>query len=193
MTLLSILIPSLPERLPLLGQLLASLPTNDPRLEVLSLVDNRRLKLGAKRNILTAAATGSYLLHLDDDDALEPGFLDTLATTLTGEDVVGFDADSSFNGGPPFRVTTSLHGPNTQPRPLGDNRYSDVTRTYWHWCAWRTDFARGFQFPEDKNWAEDGVWLERILPAVKTHRKVDAVLFHHRWSSTDTACGSAEK
>jgi len=186
MILLSILIPTLPERADKLRELLACIPEN-PTVEVIALMDNRRRQVGAKRNAMMAMAQGRYLCHIDDDELLSPDFLTRVLPELEhGVDVVGYDAGVSFNGGPEFRVTTSLHGPNLQPHDLGGGRYSDITRTFWHWCCWRTDFARQFKFPEDFGWTEDAYWLAQALPAVKTWRKIDWVGFHHRWSAKTT-------
>lgn len=186
MILLSILIPSLPERAGSLRELLACIP-NDPRIGVLVLMDNRRRQVGAKRNAMMAMAQGRYVAHVDDDDLLLTDLAERLLPELEhGVDVVGYDAGVSFNGGPEFRVTTSLHGPNQQPHDLGGGRYSDITRTFWHWCAWRTDFARRFKFPEEFGWTEDAYWLAQALPAVQTHRHVPWIGYHHRWSATGT-------
>lgn len=186
MILLSILIPSLPERMDSLRELLACIP-NDPRIEILVLTDNRRRHVGAKRNAMMAMAQGQYAMHVDDDDLLAPGLSEKLLPELEhGVDVVGFDASVSFNGGPEFRVTTSLHGPNQQPHDLGGGRYSDITRTFWHWSAWRTDFARQFKFPEEFGWTEDAFFLEQALPAVRSHRKADWVGYRHRWNAART-------
>lgn len=186
--LVSILIPSLPERLPVLQELIDRIAAQaDPRMEVLVLMDNRTRQVGAKRNLLMQMAQGKYIMHCDDDDLIsEDYFVSVLPELLGDSDVIGYDAGVSFNGGPEFRVTTSLEGPNQQPHDLGGNRYSDITRTFWHWSLWRSDFAVQFKFPEDFGWTEDAVWLAKILPEVRRHSKVNKVLFHHRWSSTKT-------
>lgn len=193
MILLSILIPSLPERAPKLAELLSNLPLSDPRLEVMILTDNRRRQLGAKRNKMMDMAQGRFICHIDDDEKLSDNFFNALLPELEKDvDVIGYNAGVSFNGGPEFRVTTTLRGPNQQPRDLGNNQYSDITRTYWHWCAWRTELAKQYRFPEDKGWAEDAIWLEKILPNVKSHIKIERILFHHRWSSESTCFATTD-
>ncbi len=186
--LVSILIPSLPERLPVLSELIARIGAQgDPRMEVLVLMDNRQRQVGAKRNLLMQMARGKYLAHIDDDDLVSADYFQSVLPELGGDaDVIGYDAGVSFNGGPEFRVTTSLEGPNQQPHDLGGGRYSDITRTYWHWSLWRTDFALRFKFPEEFGWTEDAVWLAKALPEVTRHRKINKILFHHRWSASAT-------
>lgn len=187
MILLSVLIPSLPERAAKLGELLSVLhKQDDPRLEVIVLTDNRRRTLGAKRNAMVRMAQGLYVAHIDDDDLVSPDYFATVDEHLHDVDVVAYDAGVSFNGGPEFRVTTRLGAPIEHPQNLGDNRYSDIVRPPWHWCCWRRDFAARFPFPEDRNWTEDWGFLSQALPAVKTWHKIDRILFHHRWSEAGT-------
>ncbi len=181
--LLSVLIPSLPERIAKLSGLINCLEgQSDPRMEVVVLTDNRKRQLGAKRNLMTGMAQGAYVCHIDDDEMLSPDFFSVLAPELThGVDLVAYDAGVSLNGSPEFRVRTVLGAACEQPSHLPGGRYSDIVRPPWHWCAWRTDFARRFKFPEHYDGAEDWFFLRQALPEVKTHRKIDRVLFHHRF------------
>lgn len=184
--LLSVLIPSLPERMDSLRELLACIPP-DPRVEIIVLMDNRRRQVGAKRNAMMAMAQGRYVAHIDDDELLSPDYLERVLPELEhGDDLVAYDAGVSFNSSPEFRVRTVLGAAIEQPQHLPHGRYSDIVRPPWHWCCWRTDFARRFQFPEDHGWTEDWGFLKQALPEVKTWRKIDWVGFHHRFSSSGT-------
>lgn len=185
--LISILIPSLPERLPKLNELLDCIPSTNPDVEVIVLMDNRRRQVGAKRNAMMAMAQGLYVAHIDDDELLSPDYFERVLPELTYMvDVVAYDAGVSFNGSPEFRVITKLGADIGQPQDLGNGTYSDTVRPPWHWCAWRTDFARRFTFPEDYGWTEDWGWLSQALPQVKTWRRIDWIGFHHRWSAETT-------
>lgn len=189
--LLSVLIPSLPERGPKLAELLSVLAKQDhPQLEVLVLTDNRRRQLGAKRNAMMSMAQGRYCCHIDDDDLVGEDFFASLLPHLTGDnDLIAYNATCSLNGSPPFLVRTILGAQNEQPSHLPGGRYSDIIRQPWHWCAWRTDFARRFKFPEHHDGAEDWFWLKQALPEVRTWVKVDKALFHHRYDHRATTFG----
>lgn len=188
MILLSVLIPSIPRRLPQLTELIVSLEAQGhPQLEVLVFLDNCQRPLGLKRNALMREAAGLYCCHIDDDEAVSPDFFATLLPELQhGVDLVAYDGDASLNGAPPFRVRTILGAANEQPRHLPGGRHSDIVRQPWFWCAWRTELARQFKFPDYHSGKEDWIWLEQILPAVRSHRKVDKVLFHHRYNAKTT-------
>lgn len=188
MILLSVLIPSVPERLASLGRLLVRLEAqSDPRMEILCCLDNKRRALGFKRNNLMDQAQGRYLCHIDDDDLVSERFASLLLPECEHDvDLIAYDADCSLNGAPPFRVFTRLGAQNEQPRHLSFGRYSDIVRTPWHWCAWRTELARQCRFPEWHDGAEDAYFLRQALPRVRTHRKVNEVLYHHYYSAADS-------
>lgn len=186
MILLSVLIPSIPERINQLAELLSVLKAQDhPELEVLTLIDNRRRFLGEKRNALIQMARGKFIANVDDDDLVAPNFFSAIHDALKEDvDLVAYDALCSLNGARPFRVNTGMDYENEQPRHIPGG-YSDIRRKPWHWCAWRRELALECKFPEDRHdGAEDWVFLSQALPRVKTWRKVDEPLYIHRWSAS---------
>jgi glycosyltransferase involved in cell wall biosynthesis len=188
--LLSVLIPSIPKRLPKLAELLACLESQaDPQLEVLVMIDNRTRSLGEKRNALIREAHGKFIANIDDDDMLSTDYFKNIAPFL-GEDsdVVAYDATCSFDGGRAFRVNTGMDYENEQPKHLQGGGFSDITRKPWHWAAWRRDLALKCKFPEWHDPAEDAYWLMQAWPLVrpKNWRRIEYVGFHHRWSSTES-------
>jgi glycosyltransferase involved in cell wall biosynthesis len=183
--LLSVLIPSIPSRLPKLTALLEIFAAQaDPRLEVMVFVDNKQRHLGAKRNALMDLAAGRYVMHCDDDDSVTPDFFVKLLPHFDGNyDLIAYNAFVSFNGSPEFKVTTMLGAECEQPKHLPEGRYSDITRPPWHWSTWRTDFARRFKFPAHYDGAEDWFFLKQALPAVHSWKKIEATLFYHRYDN----------
>lgn len=186
--LLSVLIPSIPERLPSMTRLLENLRhQDDPRLEVLVMLDNRRRILGLKRNAMQDAAQGKFFCHLDDDDNVSEDFVSTLLPACEADvDLIAFDATCSLNGSPEFRVVTGVDFPNEQPRHLYGGRYSDIRRQPWQWCAWRKERFSGCRHPDYHHGAEDAIWLQQAWPLIRTHRKLDWVGYRHFYSATGT-------
>lgn len=184
--LLSVLIPSLPSRLAKLTELLEVLAAQpDPRMEVLVFLDNRMRSSGLKRNALMLQAAGRYLCHIDDDDLVSTDFTASLMPVLEHAefDLVAYNATCTLNGSEPFLVRTVLGAENEQPKHLGPGRYSDIVRWPWHWCAWRSDFARRFAFPVEQRGDEDAYFLCQALPAVRTWHKIERVLYRHRYDA----------
>src|SRR5690606_33962771 len=57
------------------------------QVEILYLVDNKKVMLGTKRNQLIDLAQGEYVVFVDDDDRIEPDYIETLLeATKTGKD-----------------------------------------------------------------------------------------------------------
>lgn len=186
--LLSILIPSIPERLPTLTRLIQCLDRQlHPEVEVLCYLDNRRRHLGFKRNTLMREAQGKFICHVDDDDMVSEDFIATVLPSLTLDvDLIAYDADASLNGSPPFRVRTLLGAKNEQPQHLPNGRYSDIIRQPWSWCAWRKEIAVQGSFPLDGRGDEDWYWLSQVIPLVRTWHKIDHVFYHHFYDAKKT-------
>ena len=186
--LLSVLIPSIPRRIEKLTFLIECLERQDhPQLEVIVMLDNCRRSLGEKRNAMMREAHGKFCAHIDDDEMLSSNYFELLLPELQHDvDLVAYDATCSLNGSIPFRVNTGIGFENEQPKSIGENQYSDIKRTPWHWCCWRTELARTCPFPEHHDGAEDAYFLNQILPKVATHRKLNKAIFHHRYDAKDT-------
>jgi hypothetical protein len=205
--LLSILIPSVPERHEKLKSLLESLLTKtrdfQGEVEVLTLIDFKTMSLGEKRNRLMQIASGLYCIHLDDDDNLTVDALHVLIPLLSEfnemefalgncqrPDVIAYDQHCRLeldDGVAEFDVRTSIEFENETPRQV-DGVWQDVKRKPWHWCCWRTELARRFQFVGRVD--EDWQWLQQILPAVTKQHKIDQVLHLYQFSSKSTLCAA---
>lgn len=188
-TLLSVLIPGVPQHLPATVRLLNVLSAqNHPQVEVLLYYDNMKRPLGCKRNALMDQAQGKFLCHVDDDDLVSDDFISTLIPECEHDvDLIAYDADCSLNGSRPFRVFTGIGFDNEQPKHLLHGGYSDIKRTAWTWCLWRTSLARECRYPERYDPVEDASFLNQALPRVGSHRKVDKVLYHHFYSANGSA------
>jgi glycosyltransferase involved in cell wall biosynthesis len=90
---LSILIPTVPIRKPLLDELLSHLDMQikkynlESRVEVLVYEDNFENSVGSKRNTLYEKASGKYVLILDDDDKISDDFCITICNVIENHDV----------------------------------------------------------------------------------------------------------
>jgi len=149
--LLSILTPAVPRRIHTLASLSSELETQigDLPVEHLILVDNKRRTVGEKRDALLRAARGRYVAFVDDDDWINPGYINHILAAIKHEpDVITFlqrayvdDAESTVE----FR----LGNPNN---PF--NRGGVTLRNAWHVCAWRRSIAICSKFPAT-NYGED--------------------------------------
>src|SRR4051812_3098539 len=84
---LSILIPTLKERKPMLDELISNLKTQvngryETEVEVLVESDSRQKTVGQKRNILMNRAKGEWVCYIDDDDRVPPYYIEEIMKGL---------------------------------------------------------------------------------------------------------------
>jgi glycosyltransferase involved in cell wall biosynthesis len=189
---LSILIPSIPERFTkwiLLTQELVmqctSLHETHPtlgRVEILSDTSDAFLNggpsIGKKRESLVRKATGKYLCFLDDDENVSPGYVETLVRLCQLDtDVVTFRnlTKTDFYW---TVVDMSLKNPvNEEATPE-----RIVKRRPWHICPVRSEYAKRYEF-SDANYGEDFDWMAKVLKHCETEAHTDAILHIYNHSA----------
>lgn len=193
MTILSILIPTIPERGEMFTKLynevmnqVAYMRTVHPSLgEIEVLVDDSKrfldggLSIGKKREALVQRASGKYLCFLDDDDWISPDYLETLVrmcnegSHIGGPDVCVFNSFCEL-GNYWMLVTMDLIFHNQDSGP------GVITRRPWHICPVRSEIAKRIPF-NDISYAEDWAWMEQVLAGCEKQAKSDRILhkYHH--------------
>ena len=189
--LLSILVPSTFERVEELSNLRAALlpQVADQPVEVLVFTDNRRRKLGKKREALVHWAKGQFICHIDDDDSVSQDFVAEVLTSIQanpGADLISYDSEAVIDDSNPFRVRTSLNFEN-EACAVVDGKWQDIRRKPWQWCTWRTSLAIGLDY-QDGNVDEDWHWLKQMIPKVKDEIHLDKVLHYYRFNSKKSLC-----
>jgi len=200
---LSVLIPSIPERRQQLTKLLDDLYTqirnlnrNHPTLgSVEILVDDSKrfveggLSIGAKRDLLKQRAGGFYLCFLDDDDQVMPNYIETLVRLCNeGQDIVTFRAlvkNDHYCGIIDMDWNTKV---NTEMSPHGT-----TARTPWHICPVKSSIAKNVAFNLDKNHNEDWDWMERVLENVHSQSHSDMILTQYNHSEQGSEADSIER
>lgn len=175
MTLLSILIPTLPERVHLLQRCTEHIGTN-PEVEIV--IDNRPLGIttGQKRNDLIDRAQGEYVCFVDDDDFVQPGYLNEIIYAIKMNDYpdcVTFEGWMSTDG--KFTADWVIK--------LGEN-YEDRGGIYYrfpnHLVPIKKRIAQRVKFP-DKTLGEDFEWAKGIRDRglIKTSFHIPKKLYHY--------------
>lgn len=188
MIILSILVPTTPERKDMFTRLynevyrqITYVHTTHPslgRVEVL-VDDSPRfldggLSVGKKREALVKRAEGKYLCFLDSDESVSPDYVETLVRLcIKDQDVCTFRAIaklSTFWALIDMRLAFKV---NDQVNP----EYT-VRRSAWHLCPVRSVFAKLVDF-SDKNNAEDFEWMEKVLTRCTTEAHTDKIIFQY--------------
>lgn len=188
MILLSILIPTIPERHQRFTKLYNELmrqktefdTTHDTigELEIVVNSDKRfldgGLSIGKKRQALVQAAEGKYLCFVDDDEQVPPNYIESLMRLCyKGQDVCTFQALAKMGS---FWALVDMrldYKVNDQINPNYTAR-----RPPWHCCPVKSVFAKMFEFP-DLNNAEDFVWMEKVLTCCTSEAHTDSILYQY--------------
>ena len=197
--LLSILIPTVQSREGLTRALIDHLlkQVGDLPAEVLWLGDNRKRRLGKKREALMKVAKGTYICHLDDDDFVTDDFIPTVVEAIRnnmGKYVISYDSESTLvipewnTTANPFRVRTSISYENEAAKWEGGT-WHDIKRKPWQWCTWHSVLASRATC-QDGNVDEDNFWLKQLWPDITPdlEHHIDRVLHYYRFDSNVTIC-----
>ena len=173
--LVSILIPTLIERREvynvLIDKIYKQIDEGDykSKIEIVSICDDRSLKLSDKRNTLQKLSRGKYFLHLDDDDELSDDFcksvidhIEYLPTYQANEpDCIGFNQLAKVQG-KRFIVKPNIKSELHLTATNGTSNYPEFYRYPWQWCLWNEKYKRVYRTDSDTNAREDQNWLKKI-------------------------------
>ena len=180
---LSILTPTIPGRESQLLKLTEKLQKQigDLPVEHLSLCDNRKRSIGAKRQSLVDIAQGKYIAFCDDDDDISDNYVEEILKAIcVDSDVITFEQDSFYNDHY-SKVVFGLNNPDQGFTPNGI-----TLRAPWHVCAWKKSNVKTCQFGES-NYGEDLVWSRQARRRVLTAFHIAKVLHTYRHDSRYTA------
>lgn len=185
--LLSILIPSIPERIEkamkLYNKLLAQI--GDEPVEVLLLMDNRKRSIGAKRNDLKDMAKGLYWAFCDDDDDISDNYIERII-----DSIISNQLDSSTNLMPDVITFNQIANINNVPYPVkfglnNDNEELNeqlTLRQPFHVCAWLNEKFKDCKFG-DSNYGEDAIFVQQACSIATVEYHIDEVLHIYKFNS----------
>ena len=188
---LSILIPSIPERreqlLSLTGKLyrqILALQDTHPSLGFVELIidDSKKftdggLSIGEKRNALLQRASGEYLCFLDDDDEPTPNYIEQLVRMCNeGNDICTFRCLVKNDH---YWSLIDMRLSNEVNEEVNPNAV--IKRTPWHVCPVKRLWAQNVEFTY-LNHNEDWTWMEEVLKLLHTESHTDMILTQYNHS-----------
>jgi len=188
--LLSIMIPTIPSREESLKKLLDRLEpqAKGKPVEIRILKDDMKMTISEKRQIGFRMASGKYVTFIDDDDMVEPTYVDDILEALEADpDLVVFDME----------VTGYPSGPNITKVGIEYGRDLDTPKAYYrlptYLMVWRKSLA--VQVPFRNVLDEDANWAVRIAPLVDPGKQVriDKILYHYQYNPATTTQGAVQK
>lgn len=191
MIILSVLIPTIPERGEMFTKLFNELHRQLEYMQTFHsslgdieiVVDGSKrfldggLSIGKKREALVKQAQGKYLCFLDDDETIAPNYLETLVRLCQHDaDVVTFRNISKMDN---FWMIVEMRL-NYANETASPNHV--VHRSPWHICPVKSLYAKTFPF-EDINYGEDWSWMRHVLTLCDTNAHTDAVIHQYNHNS----------
>jgi glycosyltransferase involved in cell wall biosynthesis len=174
---LSILVCGITERnfTPLLSHL--ENQTKNKAVEVLSLVDNKKMSVGRKRNLLLEMSKGDYVSFIDDDDWVTDDYVDQILLKIEeNADVITFNLARHEDGSSDKIYHYSL----------GIEREYDTDNAFYrlpnHLMAYKRTIASKALY-DDVSSDETHSWFQAIKPYLSTSSSIDKVLYNYRYDA----------
>ena len=147
--------------------------------EIVCCIDNRKLSIGHKRNMLLEIANGEYEAFFDDDDQPTDIYIEEVMEGINK----GVDCCSLVG-----IITTDNKNPKIFRHYLECEKYDEVNGEYIrhinHLNVVRTSIARQIKFPE-KNFSEDTDWAVALKKSglLKTQHEISKVIYTYKYIS----------
>jgi glycosyltransferase involved in cell wall biosynthesis len=150
------------------------------KIEILILVDNKKMMLGTKRNKMLEIAQGEYVVFADDDDVLESDYLlSLLKATETDCDIITFQVRVTLNGEPPKICYYSVEYEQDFDTPTTYHRLPN------HIMCVKKDLAMAVKY-RPILYGEDADYSKRLKAHLKTEHAIDKVLYNYVWNVETT-------
>lgn len=184
---LSVLIPSIPQRRNQLNKLLYDLECQIDKLpikgdvEIISLIDNKIVTIGEKRERLKNMVCGKFFCFVDDDDAIHADYIQEIynACKDNNVDVVYFDSWASIDG-TEGKIDVSINNENEQFDPVNGTK-----RKPSHVNAWLTEKFKQYKF-SDSMYGEDFDFCNQCYPHITSSYRIDRTLHFYTYDSNIT-------
>lgn len=148
--------------------------------EILVFIDNKKMMLGDKRNLMIEQAQGEYIVFIDDDDVIAPDYISSiLESTYRGSDVITFQVAVTINGG----EKKICHYSKDFEKDY--NSESEYFRLPNHICAVKRNIANTVQFPPVL-YGEDSAYAKLLKPLLNTQTVILKVLYTYNYNSETT-------
>ena len=190
---LSILICTVPSRISTLEALIDELNYQivASPVEFISLGDNKRMSVGAKRNNLLALARGEWLCFVDDDDSITVNYVEILLKTIndypTDKKVICFKGTQTSNGAKDLDFKFNRkYGMNHRVVNDGPQFRGMMPN---HLCVWKSEIAKKERFQE-VNLGEDHRWATAMMEHYTEEEQVllDQFLYHYEFDKINSEC-----
>ncbi len=185
MALLSILIPTMPERAAMFNELMEEIYYQKQSFDVEVVIDSSPsgdTSIGRKRNDLMTRSTGEYVCFIDDDDMISKDYISDIMKALESKpDCVSLRGVITWDGQNPeiFEHSIKYKEYKETDNSIKYERYPN------HLNVIKASIAKQFKFPK-VNWGEDTDWATQINASglLKTEHYIDQIIYYYDYKTT---------
>lgn len=179
---LSILIPTVPSRIdnffPAIIKHVNSQidKLNRVDIELIGLLDNKRRKVGEKRNNLLNLAKGQYVVFIDDDDRVSDDYVESIMKVLDDGDCdcIVFDSICNIDGKFTYYCKYGIEYDYTKQ---GKDWFGKPAHT----MVYSSIIAKKYTFPCEQ-YGEDKAWVKKACLEIKIQKRINKVLYFYDFS-----------
>jgi hypothetical protein len=149
-------------------------------IEIISIIDNKKMTIGKKRNELLNCSSGEYVVFVDDDDRVSNDYIIKIYNaTFNNSDVITFNVMVSLNNSTPKICYYSINYNNDYNT---DNEYYRLPN---HLMCVKKDIALDIKYLPI-NLGEDSEYAKQLKNKIKTEFNINEVLYYYDWNSNTT-------
>lgn len=190
---LSILVCSVTNRfntfLPNIMNKLNSQAENFEDVEVICLMDNKKMMLGDKRNQMVNLACGKYVVFIDDDDDISDDYIEQLYLAIdSGADIINFTVNVSLNGGeykPCYYNKDYEKDYNKEIQNDNGIEIESYHRLPNHIMCVKRELALSTKYPSILR-GEDASYSKELKPKLQSQFNIDKVLYYYNFNQATT-------
>lgn len=192
---LSILVCSVTNRfntfLPNIINKLHSQAENFEDVEIICLMDNKKMMLGDKRNQMVNLACGKYVVFIDDDDDISDDYIEQLYLAIdSGADVINFTVNVSLNGGTykPCYYNKDYERDYNEEWIVDPEKGLEIKsyhRLPNHIMCVKRELSLSTKYPSILR-GEDSGYAKELKPKLNTQFNIDKALYFYNFNQATT-------
>ncbi len=154
-------------------------------IQILSIIDNKQISVGNKRQRLLDIARGEWVVYFDDDDEPYDYYCDEILNVIKNNpdiDCIGINGNMTTDGKNPqtwvHRLGMKIKGNGRELLPSGYN----YERPIIHFNPVKREKAIQSGF-KDMRYGEDMDYASRLNPLLTKEYFIDKPLFHYKYTT----------
>lgn len=153
--------------------------------EIICLMDNKKMMLGDKRNEMVKLSCGKYVVFIDDDDDITDNYIEKLyLATQSNVDIINFTVSVSLNGGE-YKPCLYNMDYEADYNNTFDSEITSYHRLPNHIMCVKRELAVDTKYPSIIR-GEDAGYAKLLKPKLKSQLILDETLYFYNFNQSTT-------